>query len=261
MAAVAVTIPASAQPALTPEQRAFIEETRRAALRYAGSLPDFICTEVVHRNDNWGRNSVRKHRADTLTLTVTYFERKEAYKLTLLNGKPASPELMSVGGTVSTGEFGSGLAAVFHPASAAVFVAKETTRLGNRPVDVYKFRVPPEHSSFLVENRGLNLRLNVGYHGEIWIERESHMALRLTEDAEIPKDFPMTASSFQIDYGYVAVAGQTQLLPSHARVVTRGKDFSGENKIEFRDYRKFEAASRITFGADNGNPEPSTEKP
>jgi hypothetical protein len=47
----------------------------------------------------------------------------------------------------------------------------------------------------------------------------------------------------------VTIAGQTHLLPVEASVLLDTGTHNVLNRMEFRDYRKFEAESKITFSA------------
>ena len=56
----------------------------------------------------------------------------------------------------------------------------------------------------------------VPYRGEVFVDDETHMVLRLTQQAEIPQSFPITANESAVDYEFAAVGGKQYLLPSRA---------------------------------------------
>jgi hypothetical protein len=60
------------------------------------------------------------------------------------------------------------------------------------------------------------------------VDEETHMALRLTQQAEIPQGFPINANDSTVDYEFAAVGGKQYLLPSQAH----GK-FQTEANITF----------------------------
>ena len=73
-ALLAASVPAMAQE-LDAEQTELLEKAREAAMRYSDSLPDFICTEVVHRTeDPQGNGRSRLH--DSLTVKLSYSDHK-----------------------------------------------------------------------------------------------------------------------------------------------------------------------------------------
>src|SRR5882724_3888970 len=94
---------AGAQRPTDEEAGALIEKARKAALSYTASLPDFICTQTVHRyQDPRGNN--RWEPLDVLTVKLSFFNREEDYKLTAIDGKPAKVDFMNTGGPLTKGE-------------------------------------------------------------------------------------------------------------------------------------------------------------
>jgi hypothetical protein len=252
---------ALAQTALAPEQAELLAAARAEALRYSQSLPDFICTQIVRRNQkphakaNWAP-------LDTLTVKLSYFGHKEDYHLMAIDGRATRMEYANVIGAVSTGEFGTNLLSIFLPDSAAVFEWKGTARVRKHSVARFGYRVPKETSAFHLQYGGLSFGrrvLTVAYHGEIAVDWESHLVMRLSKEAEIPSGFPITANSSQIDYDYAPIGGKAFLLPVSAHVVTHSGTYTADNKVEFRDYGKFHAESTIHFGGE-GESETAGEK-
>jgi hypothetical protein len=240
---------------LDPEQAALLEQTRQAALRYSNSLPDFLCTQIVQRAQDM-RGDGRWRSIDKLTLKLSYFDHKEDYKLMQINGKDTLQDFLSVGGSLSTGEFGTRLFAVFDPRSHADFKWKGWSTLRKRKVARFSYHIEQKHTNFLIQygpdSKGPNA-IVVPYHGEVLVDEETHMVLRLTQQAEIPSTFPISANESWVDYDYADVGGKPFLLPVHAYSKTRSGRYVAENNIDFREYRKFQIESNITF-------EPATDK-
>ena len=214
--ALAVFLLASASrgqaPADAEEARSILEEARQTALNYSKWLPDFICTEVIHRYEAYGPNGAFRS-ADSLTLQVSYFQLHENYKLVARNNHSTSQNLASVGGVFSLGEFGSNLLLIFHPVSKAEIAFKEwTTVRGHRAV-VYTYRVERANSHF--ELRVATDSVTAGYHGEVSIDAASHLVLRIAQVIDIPDGFPILYSHSTGEYDFVAVAGHQYLLPVH----------------------------------------------
>jgi hypothetical protein len=249
-ALLAAGVPTVAQQ-LEPEQASLLETAREVALRYSASLPDFLCTEVVRRTQDPLGNG-RWRSMDTLTVKLSYFDHKEDYKLMEIDGKPTLLEYRHVGGAVSTGEFGTRLYSVFDPLSHGEFRWKGWTTLRKRPVARFSYRIAREDSIFQIQYGPVPAGPNaivVSYHGEVYVDEETHMVLRLTQQAEIPQGFPITANESTIDYEFAAVGGKQYLLPSHAYVRTKSGKYVAENNVEFREYRKFQSEATITFDA------------
>ena len=247
-ALLAASAPATAQE-LDAEQAGLIEKAREAAMRYSASLPDFICTEVVRRTEDPHDNG-RWRALDSLTVKLSYSDHKEDYKLMLINGRPTVLDYLYAGGALSTGEFGTRLRSVFDPRSQGEFRWKGWTTLRKRRVARFTYRIERENSNFLIQYGPVPTGPNaiiVPYRGEVYVDDETHMVLRLTQQAEIPQSFPITGNESTIDYEYAEVGGKPYLLPSHAHVKTRSGKYVAENNMEFREYRKFQTEATITF--------------
>ena len=234
---------------LEPEQADLLEQAREAAIRYSDSLPDFICTEVVRRTQDAQGNG-RWRAMDTLTVKLSYFGHKEDYKLMQIDGKPTVLEYQYLGGAVSTGEFGTRLFSVFDPRSHGDFRWKGWSTLRKRRVARFWYHIARENSIYKIQYGTMPFgqdAIIVPYHGEVFVDEETHMVLRLTQEAEIPQTFPINANDSTVDYEIAAIGGKQYLLPSHAFMKTRSGHFVAENNVAFREYRKFQTDANITF--------------
>ncbi len=248
LALFAAVAPVAAQE-MDPEQSALLEKARLSALRYSNSLPDFICTESVTRQQD-PQGSGRWKLLDKLTIKLSYFDHKEDYKLMEINGRPTVLDYMYVGGAVSTGEFGTRLYSVFDPRSHGEFQWKGWTTIRKRRVAHFAYHIPKEHSIYRIQWGNVPAGPNsiiVPYHGEVFVDEETNLVLRLTQRAEIPPNFPINANESIVDYDFADVGGKQHLLPVHAYLRTRSGHFVAENNMDFRDYRKFQTEANITF--------------
>jgi hypothetical protein len=244
------------------QDTAVLEAARRTALNYTKSLPDFICSEVVHRYETLGTSAMPR-QTDVLTLQLGYFQLRENYKLISRNGKPSNQSLETVGGAFSQGEFGSKLLLIFHPASKTEFEFKKMATIGARHVAVYSYRVERENSRF--ELRTGPESAIAGYHGDVYIDAESHLVLRIEETVDVPTGLPVEYSRNRTDYAFVKVAGHEVLLPARceswaadipppvrptARFNSTSNQIHYHNVIDFKDYRKYETESTLSFDKD-----------
>jgi hypothetical protein len=244
----AADLPNLAAPALD-EQRPVLEQARAAALEYARSLPDFICTQRVRRYDDVSGTWRLK---DTLEVKLTYFEQKEDYQLLTINGRGSMRDYESVGGAVSEGEFGSMLRSVFDPASAADFRWERWAMLRGRAAHVFSFRIRADRSTYRIAVlSGLGANRNdipTGQHGLVFIDRETRRTVRIVADADnIPADFPVRGVTTVLDFASTAIGSQSWLLPLRAEVRMSTPGFQTRNLVEFRAYRKFAADTKVTF--------------
>jgi hypothetical protein len=245
---LAASAPVAAQQ-LEPEQAGLLEQAREAALQYSASLPDFLCTEVVRRMDVQRRPRLGDLDTltveDTLTVKLSYFGHREDYTLIEIDGKPTLLKYEFVAGAVSTGEFGTRLSSVFGPGSHTDFRWKGWATLRGRRVARYSYRIARENSNYQLGYGPWVI--TVAYHGDVYVDEETHLVPRLTLRAEIPHGFPISGNESSVDYEFAEVGGKRYLLPSHASSWAKYGTYVAENSVEFREYRKFQAESSVTF--------------
>jgi hypothetical protein len=232
-------------PPAEEQQREIVEAARKLSANYDKSLPDFICDQAVRRYHGARHGWDLK---DTLTLRLTYFERREVYKLLAINNHPTTVPYEAIGGAVSQGEFGSLLHEAF---SRGRFEWDHWTNLRKRRAHVYAFRVRAEDSHYMMDVRGSGEKMSVvtGQHGFVYVDSETNAVLRIVSDADaIPKDFPVLAQSTILDYDFVNVGGKSYLLPLRAQVRFVTPDLRTRNDVEFRAYRKFGVDTAVTYG-------------
>jgi hypothetical protein len=238
-----------AQRLSEPDAFALIEKARAEALRYTSALPDFICTQMIHRyHDPRGNN--RWERLDVLTVKLSFFGRFEDYKLLEIDGKPALLDYLNTGGPTSKGEFGTALLQLFHPKTEAQFRLKGFTTVNKRRAAVYRYRVDQAHTQFHVSygpvHEGPN-HILAPYYGEVTVEPGTGHILRLTQHAELPARFPIHESSSFVEYDFATVGGTRYLLPMHAETTMAAGRYKSRNVVDFKDYRKFQTEATISF--------------
>lgn len=226
----------------------FIEQTRRYALDYAKELPNFIVTQIVSRYVQTPEAPQWK-LDDTLEIELTYSASKgEQFKVLKINGKAAQKSYDELGGSTSSGEFGSLLEALFLPQSKAEFTAIKKDVINKRTAMIYEFRVTKNNSTSLIVDKASNQKTIAGYTGSLWIDTESKKVLRIeTANEGVPAGFPVTLSENAVEYDWVTIEGERYLLPVRAEVLL-GRDrerIYTRNVIEFRGYKKFEARIKI----------------
>ncbi|MBS1857007.1 MAG: hypothetical protein JST11_16680 [Acidobacteria bacterium] len=235
------------------EAAELLEKARVVALRYSQTLPDFICTQTIHRyTDPMGNN--RWQNLDVLTVKLAFFERHEDYKLMEINGKPTDLDYMNTGGPTTKGEFGSLLLEVFHPLTATIFGWKGWTSIHKRRAAVFGYKVDQGHSRFLVTYGAIDPNHPKGpnqvlapYYGEVTFEPDTGQVLRITQHAILPAGFPISASSATVEYGYADVGDRQYLLPVRAETYMAAGRYKTRNEADFTAYRKFQTEATITF--------------
>jgi hypothetical protein len=152
-----------------------------------------------------------------------------------------------LGGTTSAGEFGSMLKEIFEPSSEARFEWERWATLRRRRAYVFSFQVPQATSKYRI-NYQRQMEIVTGYHGLIFVDRDTKMVQRITLQADtIPPSFPVQQASTQMDYDFTRIGDRDFMLPLRAEVRLRSGKFLTKNDVEFRMYRKFSTETTITF--------------
>jgi hypothetical protein len=227
-----------------------IEEARKVLRGYLDELPDFICQQVVERYYDLGGRGAW-NRFDTLTYELTYNRGRESYTPINVVDRPATRPIEKLGGAYSTGDFASGIAALFDPETRTIFKLAGKERLDNRQTLVYDFRVPLESSNLEVKAEDEDApTIIAAYSGTIWIDEETKRVLRMDQAVDdLPKSFPVTNSESSVNYGIVKLNGLDGdfLLPIRAEfiIANRRQKHYFRNLIYFKSYRKFETNIKI----------------
>lgn len=247
---LAITPVTNPVEAPAPEEiEKLIADTRTHAVGYTESLPNFMCVEVTNRSVDASGTGNWKHR-DTIAELLRYRDKTENHTVLEINGQPSSVDrdslLKAKGSTLSGGELGGVLKAVFAPSAKADLTWKETDSLGSGTVQVFDYRVEKSNSMFSVVGSN-DQQLIVAFHGQVYVDSATHNVRRISLQADdLPKDFPTQASVMGVDYDYVVINGHDYLMPVSAEVRVRQSHRQAVlNTIEFRDYRKYGSQMRI----------------
>lgn len=248
-------------PPSSEEQGKVLNEVRDYAQNYIRSLPDFICTQVTRRYvDPRGQDSWIMQ--DVVTAQVSYADQRENYKLVMVNDRAVMDRpLESLGGTTSTGEFGSMLRDIFSRKSETSFDWDHWATLRGKRSYVFSYRVPLAASEYRIQYERMD-PVVVGYHGLIYVDKQTEKVLRITLQAEdIPPAYPVQAAGTVLDYDYTKIGDRDYLLPLKAVVRLRHDRYMTRNEVEFRLYRKFGAEATITFTPDPLPEDQTKEQP
>jgi hypothetical protein len=248
-----VALPEFASPPLPlrAEQDEILKNAADHADAYSSSLPDFICTEVIHRYEDLGGTGKWKLK-DVLKVKLTYFERREDYELVAVNNHPTGRryDFESVGGAVSEGEFGTDLSNIFLPQSQTRIRWDHWTHLRRHAAHVFFYRISLANARARIEFGYKGSRIEstrTGEHGFFYVDRDTNQVLRISRTNDLPPDFPVRKATMLLDYDFVSVGGRQYLLPLRADMRMATDYILTRNQIEFTEYRKFEGESKITF--------------
>jgi len=252
---VAPTIP----PPPAEEQQRVLDEVRKYALSYAKRLPDFICVQVTRRYDDpTGLEFWRT--LDTITERLTYFEQKEDYKVVLINGRTTDISHDKLGGSSSSGEFGTLMREVFEPESETTFRWDRWVTLRGRRNHVYRYAVSQARSKYRIDYQR-TMSIVPAYQGQIYVDADYLTVSRITMEAiNIPASFPVQQASTLLDFDFIKIGDSEHVLPLRAQIRMREGKSLVKNEVEFRLYRKFGAEATIKFDTPDPLPEEATQE-
>jgi hypothetical protein len=249
---------ASALPSET-EGHELLERTRNVTLAAANAMPDFIVKQIIKRSYAYGTTTNWKTQ-DNLTIAVGYRANAgEEYRILTVNGMPTGDDVKASrdyskyvpkGASSSGVEYISALADVFKPESKTEFRVVDTDVVQNRRTVVYEYTVKKDFSQLTLSVADTGAKAVVGSHGRLWIDRELDRVLRFEQIAtEIPPDFPITAASSLIDYGWVNINERKYLLPTRSQILMSTTQpnlvLQSRNDVLFRNYQKFGAELKV----------------
>ena len=229
-----------------PEE-VIIEKAREAAGSFLESLPNYYCQEIMTRYQSES-NSKNWQPRDVVSMALVYENGEERYGNIAVNGKATKKGIEDLTGGWSTGEFGSVLADIFSPATAADFEYRKESRSAGRASLVYDFSVEREHSHCRI--MVASQLITPPYSGSVWVDKETHRVLRIEMQAtHIPDAFPSDKVEMATDYEFVRFGDRQYLVPVHAEALGCQRDTSSCNReaIDFRNYHRYAGESNITF--------------
>ena len=252
---------ATIPPPSEEEKNDVLGAAREYALNYTRSLPDFLCVQVTRRYlDPSGLEFWQ--RQDVITERLSFSEGREKYDVVLVNGSPVmNISHEQLGGTTSSGEFGTLLKEVFDPETGTEFSWERWATLRGQRTHVYAFRVLQSRSKYSIRV-GNQAPIIAGYRGLVYVERSSRQVTRLVLQTEgLPPTFPIQEVRSDLNYDYAEIAGRKFLLPLKAEVRAREGKLLTRNEVEFRSYRKFGTETSITFEPEPLPDEVTKEQP
>lgn len=248
-------------PPTSVRQAEIIQAMRDYAMSYTKSLPNFFCVEVTRQHvDPNGGESYRS--TGTILSKVGYNEGQEYYNVYSVNGKLTETTMDNIksGGATSTGEFGSLMREIFEPRSEAEISWERWATLRGRRMAVFSYFIDSGHSAWYItygSGKTDEQRIVTAYRGSIFADANTGEIDRIRFEAvDIPRTFPVNATSEILDYDLVAISGQQFVVPLKAKLLMKAGRESSMNEIEFRAYRKFESDSFIKYNLDPNAPPP-----
>jgi hypothetical protein len=228
-----------------------IAAAREEAENFTDTLPNFLVQQHTLRYMS-GTNPPQWTAVDNVTADVVCVDGKEDYRNIKINGR-LSKDPAEKSGTWSTGEFVTTQRDILSPMSAATFTKRGTDRISGRTTLVYNFSVKQPFSHWQIHARDEGKIYRPGYKGTMWIDQETSRVMRIEQQSlSFPGDFPFDKVELVLEYDFVRIDTKLHLLPVHSEnlMCQRGSNQCSRNEINFRNYRKFGAESKIEFDKD-----------
>ncbi len=246
--------PRQPPPPSEEEQDRIIQQARRYAEVYTAELPNYVCLQLTRRYYDPTGLEINWLRLDEIKTRLSYHDGKEIYETLSVNDMVSTKGFSELGGTTSTGEFGTLLEELFSLQAAAEFRWARHSLLRGKPVYVFHLAVPQSRSSWTLSSSGDDSlrqslrRIQAGYTGLVYIGKKSGRVLRIVMEAhDLPPSFPMQEARSRLDFDFIELSGQEFLLPLKAEAYVRSGRTLTRNDLEFRLYRRFSAEATITF--------------
>ena len=229
----------------TAEQ--ILHDAREAAASFSASLPSFLVEQATSRYFST-TNPARWQPIDVVTAELAYSGGEEEYRNFAIDGRPIDRPIEQTGAW-STGEFGSTLEDLLSTATNAAFHRRGEERIAARAAVVFDFTVTQANSHWTLVSPDQR-RYTAAYEGAIWVDKETRRVLRIEQrTSSIPRDFALSRAESILNYAFVKIEQRPYLLPSAGENIgcMSGSGTCSRNAIEFRNYRKFEATSKVKF--------------
>ncbi len=226
-----------------------LDNIRDYASRYLNTLPNFVCARVTEQYDA-GKKPEHWKQRDTLTSRLVFNQGREDQTLELVNGKEVRPGHFVSRRLETEGEFGILISNVLDGNTGAEISWSHWEELRGNRLAVFEYVVDFKHSTLSLGLGGY--AQFVPYRGLIYADPTSGEVWRITNSPfDIPDSVATKSITTTIDYGSVDIGNRHFVLPITASILLDTGRNNVLNKVSFRDYRKFEAESKITFLSSN----------
>ena len=249
-----------------------LEAVRAYALSYYQDLPDYTCVQETDRRFTREMDlSANRRAGDRITVAgpqdyshslieeeLSFVAGKETYKVTRVNdSRVANITHEGLGGTTSTGEYGSLLRHIFDPDTGTSFQSAAPTKLQGRTMNVFTFNVP-QAKGYVIYDGEFKHEFLFAYEGSVYADAETNAVMRITmKCVDFPSETRFTAIELTLDYKITQLSNRKFMLPSHFSLIwqkrrdetTRPMQYAeGEtNTGDFKRYHRYKVDSTIDF--------------
>ncbi|MGO9095002.1 MAG: VWA domain-containing protein [Bryobacteraceae bacterium] len=273
----AAELPTGGPPA-PEEQKAILDRAFDYAAGYIRNLPNFRCTQNTRRLESdptpvLGKEAVslgHLRLRDSIVSDLAFENGAESQQVRSVNGQPRKSKT-PLQGLTTYGEYASIMASPFGRAKAQW---SHWEAIDGKRAAVFTYFIDHAHADFVLMlccAAGLrNQRQEtVATQGALFIEPASGAIFRVTRQAvDIPAGFPVRRSDTAVEYRRVDIGGESSICPVRSIVISdnlqpdepsmhridhvgpggTGLHVLRLNEVEYTDYHKFAAESRLLAG-------------
>lgn len=255
--------PVGPPPPSNEKKNQLLEQVTEYARNYVKNLPNFTCTQFTRRYvDTTNTESFRL--IDNVVETLSYSNGREDYKVVTVNDKMMpNADHWSLGGTTSSGEFGTDMKVLFDAETRAEFEWENWTTWHGRRTHKIFYRVRQPNSKYSIGYER-SQSFVPGYKGYVYVDADLGMIMRITREVEdLPADFPIQNVKQITEYSFQKIGEREQefLVPIYSVVTSKAGRQMTKNETQFRNYRKFGTESIIKFDVPNELKPELEEKP
>jgi hypothetical protein len=221
-----------------------VASLRAAAKSYISALPNYVADEKASIFTSAGTPQ-EWQPVRVLESEVTFTGASDSRDKLMVDGKPWARDFLEAPGPLPTGGFGQRLRELFADGCPITFELQRNIR-SNSPLNVYTF-VTPRDGCLGAQISGL-YHYYPGYTGQVLYDQATKSVLEIQlQTTGFPKSLGVTLVEERIGWDFVNAGGANHLLPVSAERMTVEGNKAFLIKQEYKNYRHFEAAAKVTF--------------
>lgn len=225
------------------DREAALKRLREFARTYEARLEDFRCNKVISRiATRVGKENKWKH-VDESEEEIYYLRHRERRQLITIDGKPSQGRNRLKYGFTVGGEFGL-LGNIFSDKANPELGWDHQEGAASSPICVFRYHVAETDAPLVVSmNR---TRVELGHHGTVYSHCDTGVVTRLDTASDSAPDWDIELST-SIRFAPTLISNKQFQLPQSAEDLNRINGQITKALVVFRNYRKFDASSEITF--------------
>ncbi len=227
-----------------------LERVREFSRNYEARLQDFRCNKYISRTAaRYGHEQNWKH-VDESEEEIFYLRHREHRKLLTIDGRPANGREHPRYGYALGGEFGL-LGRIFSTKANAEMTWDHREGSAANPICVFRYRVAAEDAPLVVQMG--RERVELAHHGAVYSECATGIVTRLDTESEARWNIELSTT---ILFAAATIGDKEFQLPRSASNNFRIEKQRTRAQVTFRNYRKYDSSTQITFDTGDEPPQP-----